>query len=169
MPADGPDADPMSVAREIALNRLTMRDHSRQELDDKLADKDVPEEVRTQLLDRFEELGLVNDAHFAQQWTRARRSSRKLSGYAVRRELQAKGVDRELIDEALEPIDHGSEVALATDLARKKWRQVHQLPREVAYRRMAGTLARKGYSPAVVSEVLRDVMQADPDDVDAWD
>ena len=168
MPADGPDADPMSVAREIALNRLTMRDHSRQELDDKLADKDVPEEVRTQLLDRFEELGLVNDAHFAQQWTRARRSSRKLSGYAVRRELQAKGVDRELIDEALEPIDHGSEVALATDLARKKWRQVHQLPREVAYRRMAGTLARKGYSPAVVSEVLRDVMQADPDDVDAW-
>ena len=43
------------------------------------------------------------------------------------------------------------------------------LPREVAYRRMAGTLARKGYSPAVVSEVLRDVMQADPDDVDAWD
>lgn len=169
MQADGPDADPMSVAREIALNRLTMRDHSRQELDDKLADKDVPEEVRTQLLDRFEELGLVNDAHFAQQWTRARRSSRKLSGYAVRRELQAKGVDRELIDEALEPIDHGSEVALATDLARKKWRQVHQLPREVAYRRMAGTLARKGYSPAVVSEVLRDVMQADPDDVDAWD
>ena len=168
MQADGPDADPMSVAREIALNRLTMRDHSRQELDDKLADKDVPEEVRTQLLDRFEELGLVNDAHFAQQWTRARRSSRKLSGYAVRRELQAKGVDRELIDEALEPIDHGSEVALATDLARKKWRQVHQLPREVAYRRMAGTLARKGYSPAVVSEVLRDVMQADPDDVDAW-
>lgn len=169
MQADGPDADPMSVAREIALNRLTMRDHSRQELDDKLAGKDVPEEVRTQLLDRFEELGLVNDAHFAQQWTRARRSSRKLSGYAVRRELQAKGVDRELIDEALEPIDHGSEVALATDLARKKWRQVHQLPREVAYRRMAGTLARKGYSPAVVSEVLRDVMQADPDDVDAWD
>ena len=169
MQADGPDADPMSVAREIALNRLTMRDHSRQELDDKLADKDVPEEVRTQLLDRFEELGLVNDAHFAQQWTRARRSSRKLSGYAVRRELQAKGVDRELIDEALEPIDHGSEVALATDLARKKWRQVHQLPREVAYRRMAGTLARKGYSPAVVSEVLRDVIQADPDDVDAWD
>ena len=69
MQADGPDADPMSVAREIALNRLTMRDHSRQELDDKLADKDVPEEVRTQLLDRFEELGLVNDAHFAQQWT----------------------------------------------------------------------------------------------------
>lgn len=169
MQADGPDADPMSVAREIALNRLTMRDHSRQELDDKLADKDVPEEVRTQLLDRFEELGLVNDAHFAQQWTRARRSSRKLSGYAVRRELQAKGVDRELIDEALEPIDHGSEVALATDLARKKWRQVHQLPREVAYRRMAGTLARKGYSPAVVSEVLRDVMQADPGSVGAWD
>ncbi|MFC6358214.1 regulatory protein RecX [Luteococcus peritonei] len=164
----GPDADPMAVAREIALRRLTMRDHSRQELDEKLAAKDVPDEVRTELLDRFEELGLVNDAHFAEQWTRARRTSRKLSGYAVRRELQSKGVDREVIDQTLEPIDHQAEVELATELARKKWRQVHQLPREVAYRRMAGALARKGYGPAVVSEVVREVMQGDPDEASFW-
>ncbi|MFZ2260188.1 regulatory protein [Luteococcus japonicus] len=162
--ADGPDANPMDVAREIALRRLTLRDHSRQELDEALAAKEVPEDVREALLARFEELGLVNDQNFAEQWTRARRSSRKLSRAAVRRELQAKGIDRDLIDETLEPIDHESEVELATELARKKWRSVHSLPREVAYRRMAGTLARKGYSSSVVTQVLREVVQAEPEE-----
>lgn len=161
--AGGPDADPMEVAREIALRILTMRDHSRQELAGKLDSKGVPEDVRDELLDRFEEVGLVNDESFAQQWTRARRSSRKLSKMAVRRELQTKGVDRDLIDQTLEGIDHDSEVALATELARKKWRSVHSLPREVAYRRMAGALARKGYSAGVVSQVLREVMDSDQD------
>ncbi|MEL4505695.1 regulatory protein RecX [Luteococcus sp. H138] len=163
--ADDPDADPLAVAREIALRRLTLRDHSRRELDDALAAKDVPTDVREELLERFEELGLVNDQNFAEQWTRARRNSRKLSKAAVRRELQTKGVDRELIDEALEPIDHDSEVELATELARKKWRTVQNLPRQVAYRRMAGALGRKGYSSSVVSQVLRDVMQADPEEL----
>lgn len=162
--ADDPDADPLDIAREIALRRLTLRDHSRRELDDALAAKDVPEDVREELLERFEELGLVNDQNFAEQWTRARRNSRKLSKAAVRRELQTKGVDRELIDQALEPIDHDSEVELATELARKKWRTVQNLPRQVAYRRMAGVLARKGYSSGVVTQVLRDVMQAEADD-----
>lgn len=162
--AGGPDADPMEVAREIALRRLTMRDHSRNELDQALAAKDVPDDVREQLLDRFEELGLVNDQAFAESWTRARRSSRKLSKSAVRRELQSKGVEREVIDEALEPIEHDDEVALATELARKKWRQVHSLPREVAYRRMAGQLARKGFASSVVGQVLREVMDSDPEE-----
>ncbi|MEL4357457.1 MULTISPECIES: regulatory protein RecX [unclassified Luteococcus] len=152
------------MAREIALRRLTMRDHSRQELDEALAAKDVSDDVRAELLDRFEEVGLVNDQNFAEQWTRARRSSRKLSKAAVRRELQRKGVEREVIEEALEPIDHDSEVALATELARKKLRSVQGLDRQVAYRRIAGALARKGYGPGVVAQVVRDVLDADPED-----
>lgn len=157
----------MEVAREIALRRLTMRDHSRAELERALAVKGVPGDVREQLLDRFGELGLVNDANFADQWTRARRASRKLSKAAVRRELQDKGVDAALIDEALAPIDHDSEVELAREVAVKKWRQVHGLDHHVAYRRMAGALARKGFSSSVVTQVLREVMQTDPES--AWD
>ncbi|WP_420175490.1 regulatory protein RecX [Luteococcus sp. OSA5] len=166
--ADGPDADPMEVAREIALRILTMRDHSRQELGDKLAAKDVPEDTIVELLDRFEEVGLLNDENFAQQWTRARRNSRKLSRAAVRRELQTKGVDRDLIEDTLSGIGHEDEVELATVLAQKKWRQVQNLPREVAYRRMAGALARKGYSSSVVAEVVRSVMQGEDPAPEPW-
>ena len=52
----------------------------------------------------------------------------------------------------------------ASELAVKKWRQVQGLPRDVAYRRMAGMLARKGYSSSVVTQVVRKVMQGDPEE-----
>lgn len=154
----------MDVAREMALRILTLRDHSRQELGDKLLAKGVPEDVCGEMLDRFEDVGLLNDQNFAEQWTRSRRNSRKLSRMAVRRELQTKGVDRDVIDQTLEGIGHDDEVQLATELAQKKWRQVKSLPREVAYRRLAGALARKGYSSAVVGQVVRDVMDEGSDD-----
>ena len=162
--ADRPEADPIDIAREIVLRRLTLRDHSRAELDQALVAKDIPADTREEILDRFAELGLVNDQNFAEQWTRARRSSRKLSRSAVRRELQTKGVEAEAIEQALEPLDHESEVVLASELAVKKWRQVQGLPRDVAYRRMAGMLARKGYSSSVVTQVVRKVMQGDPEE-----
>ena len=49
------------MARTILLDQLTGRARSRKELADKLASRQVPEEIATQLLDRFEEVGLVDD------------------------------------------------------------------------------------------------------------
>ena len=68
----GPEADPESVARTILLNQLTGRARSRKELADKLAGKLVPDEIATRLLDRFEEVGLVDDAAFARLWIDSR-------------------------------------------------------------------------------------------------
>jgi regulatory protein len=63
--ADGPDADHESVARKILLDQLTGQARSRKELSDKLASRNVPDEIATALLDRFEEVGLVDDEAFA--------------------------------------------------------------------------------------------------------
>ncbi len=74
--ADGPDADPESVARTILLDQLTGRARSRKELSDKLKTKNVPPEVATRLLDRFEEVGLIDDEAFARAWIASRGSVR---------------------------------------------------------------------------------------------
>ena len=63
--ADGPDADSESVARTILLDALTGQARSRQELRQKLAKKDVPDDLAERLLDRFTEVGLVDDEAFA--------------------------------------------------------------------------------------------------------
>ena len=63
-----PEADAESVARKILLDQLTGQARSRKELSDKLAKKLVPDDVATRLLDRFEEVGLVDDEAFARSW-----------------------------------------------------------------------------------------------------
>jgi hypothetical protein len=112
----GPDADTDEVARTILLDQLTGRARSRQELADKLAGRNVPTEVATRLLDRFEEVGLVDDTAFARSWVEGRVASKGLAPRALAQELRRKGVADEVAREALSRIDEGEQEAAARAL-----------------------------------------------------
>lgn len=167
--AEGPDADAESVARTILLDQLTGRARSRKELADKLASRGVPDELGEQLLDRFEEIGLVDDAAFARLWVDGRRNAKGLARRALAQELRRKGVDDEVAREALDEVDPADEEASARELVRKRLRSMSQLETPVATRRLAGMLARKGYPPglafSVVSDELRRARDVDDDDL----
>ena len=161
-PAPDPDgdaeADPYAVARSIALDRIAARNRTRHELAQALKAKNVPPEVAEQVLDRLQEVGLVNDAAFAEAWVGSRQQRRHLSRPALRRELQAKGVDREQIDVALESVDYGDELAAARELARRRHAAIAELPHPVRYRRLAGALSRRGFGSGIVTQVLLEVL-----------
>jgi regulatory protein len=120
----------------------------------------VPEEVAEEVLGRLQEVGLVNDAAFAEAWVESRQQRRHLSRPALRRELQAKGVDRDDIDAALESVDFGDELTAARDLARRRHEGLRDQPYPVRYRRVAGVLSRRGFGSAIVAQVLREVVAA---------
>jgi regulatory protein len=157
-PQDGAEADPYAVARSIALDRIAARDRTRHELAKALQAKNVPPEVADRVLDRLQEVGLVNDAAFAEAWVESRQQRRHLSRPALRRELQAKGVDRNQIDAALESVDYGDELAAARELARRRHGSIAELPYPVRYRRLAGVLSRRGFGSGIVTQVLREVL-----------
>lgn len=160
----GPDADQESVARTIVLRKLTAQARSREELAKALKQKQVPEEVSDQVLDRMEEVGLVDDTEFARSWVSSRQSRRHLSKGALRRELMTKGIDKDRIDEALEQVEPDDERAAAMALAQKKLRSMSNLERPVKYRRLAGALGRRGFGSGVVTSVLSEVLDADFDE-----
>ena len=58
------------MARAIVLRQLTASPKSRLQLERKLAERNVPEDVAAAVLDRFEEVRLVDDAEFADMWVR---------------------------------------------------------------------------------------------------
>ena len=149
------DADPREVAREIALRRLDRRAYTRAELRTAMLARGTPEAVADEVLDRFEQVGLVDDAAFADAWTASRAGARHLSRRAVVQELRRKGVGVDLIAEATAGIDAESELAAAFAVAQAKRRSLAGLAYPVAYRRLAGALARKGYGPDIVSQVVR--------------
>jgi regulatory protein len=156
--ADDVDADVESVARTIALRKLTARACTRHELGQALQAKNVPQDVIDAVLDRLQEVGLVDDAVFAADWVTSRQQRRHLSRGLLRRELQRKGVERSHIDSALEHVDRSAELRSARDLVERKRAAMDGLAHEVQYRRLAGMLSRRGFDSAITTKVLADVL-----------
>lgn len=154
---DDQDADPESVARTIALRKLTAQARTRHELQQALQKKNVPGEVAASVLDRLEEVGLVDDGTFAQDWVASRQRRRYLSRSALRRELQGKGVDRVHVDAALATVDSADELAAARALVAKKAAASRGLEPVVRQRRLAGALARRGFGSGIIATVLDEV------------
>lgn len=152
----GPEADHEAVARKILLDQLTGRPRSRAELAAKLARRRVPEEVAERLLDRFEEVGLVDDAAFAREWVTSRQSGRGLASRALTVELRRKGVHDEVVAEAVAEVDPDDEVEAARRLVRRKLRSLERFDHVTQVRRLTGMLARKGYSSSLAFRVVRE-------------
>ena len=100
------------------------------------------------MLSRFEEVGLINDSAFADAWVESRHHGRGLARRALAQELRTKGVDPTLIDEAVGQLDSEQEEETARELVARKLRSTRGLDRDKRLRRLAGMLARKGYSRA---------------------
>ena len=150
--------DVESIVRTIALRKLTVRACTRHELDQALQAKKVPQAAIDAVLDRLEEVGLVDDASFAVDWVRSHQERRHLSRQVLRRELQAKGVQRSDIDSALDRIDLDAELRSARELVERKRAAMNGLSRNVQYRRLAGILSRRGFDTAITTRVLTDVL-----------
>ena len=149
------DADPESVARKIILDQLSVKARSRHELEERLARRNVPEDVTGRLLDRFEEVGLVDDEAFARAWVEGRQRSRGLARTALAVELRRKGVDDETTRTVLAEVDPDDEEEAARVLVRKRLRTMRGVDDQVIARRLVGMLARKGYPPGVAWSVVR--------------
>jgi regulatory protein len=159
-PADvrGAAADPERVARAIVLRRLDASPRTRAELAGTLQERGVPPEVALRVLDRFEEAGLIDDRAFARMWVESRQAGRGLAGRALAVELRRRGVPEELIAEALGGIGPEAELAAARQVAGRRARSLAGLPTPTRVRRLTGALARKGYGPSIVSQVVREVI-----------
>ncbi|NYF99360.1 regulatory protein RecX [Janibacter cremeus] len=157
------DADPYAIARAVVLRLLTGAPKSRSELEQALRRKGCPDDVAAEVLDRYEEVGLVDDEAYAQTFVRSKQAGRGLARRALSHELRKKGVDEELAQAVLDEIEPEDERARAHELVEKKLRSMHGLDRAVQTRRLAGMLARKGYGPEVSRLVINEALDAQPE------
>ena len=161
--AGSPEAapgDPEAVARNLCLRALTGAPKTRQQLADLLAGRGVPDDAAETVLDRFTEVGLIDDAAFARAWVSSRQAGRGLARRALSAELRAKGVDPEVAAEAVEAVDDDDERAAARRLVDRKLPGMRRLDRTTASRRLVAMLARKGYGGGLASAVVRDALDA---------
>jgi regulatory protein len=170
-PEDGvtdPPGDPEAAARIICLRLLDRRARTRAELAEALRKRGIPNDAAEAVLDRYAEVGLIDDEALANRMALAQHEERGLAGRAVAVRLRRRGVSDELVRNAVDQIDRDSEREAARALAVRRHRTLAGLDPQVQARRLVGLLARKGYSSGLAYEVVREVIKL-AEDVDPGD
>lgn len=111
------------------------------------------------MLSDYERLGFIDDTRLAAGVVESvayRPRARRM----IARELAAKGLEPEVVEAATAELDHDAELAGALALARKRAPSLARVAPEVARRRLAGVLARRGYSPDIVYAAVKQVLDA---------
>jgi regulatory protein len=138
--------------RQKALRLLALRDHSRAELERKLAALGTPEEVQA-TLDRMAELGLQSDFRFAEAWVRSKAG--RFGTARLRMELARRGVDADTVAAALAHGELDSDIERARAVWAAKFGTAAVDRREWA--RQARFLQARGFSSETITRLLKEV------------
>ncbi|MBN1171347.1 MAG: regulatory protein RecX [Micromonosporaceae bacterium] len=156
-------AQAAEYARELCLRRLALRPYTRAELEVVLHRHGIDAAVAGEVLDRYREVGLVDDGAFARAWVTSRHHGKGLARRALARELRNKGVADETVGQALAEVTDAAEEAAARALVIRKLRSCRPDRPEATFRRLMGMLARKGYPPGLAMKVTREALSEHSD------
>jgi regulatory protein len=162
-------ADQEALARAVCLRLLTGAPRTRAQLARSLARRNVSEDIVERVLARFADVGLIDDAAFAAAWVEARHAGRGMGRKGLAHELRTRGVDDELVEEAVGELDPVRERATARTLVDKKLRGMHGVEPRTKARRLAGMLARRGYSGGLALSVIREALEDEGSDTEGLD
>ena len=137
--------------RERALRHLARRDHSRAELARKLAAHGDADEIDA-VIERMGELGLQSDTRYAEAFVRGKAG--RFGASRLRSELARRGVDRDLIDEAIAGECVESEADRARAVLRARFAAAPADAREWA--RQARFLQTRGFAPDLIRKLLKE-------------
>jgi len=137
-------------ARNVLLYQLARSAKSAHQLRQILEKREIDPEIAESVLQRFIEVGLIDDKLFAETIVNSRRKFKGASKSVIKRELVQKGVGAEVIETVTGEITSEDELATAIDLAVKRIERLANLEHDVRLRRLNGYLARKGYGSSIV-------------------
>ena len=149
----------IEAAFRTVLRCLELRSYARSDLGRRLLRKGHPREAVEAALERATVLGLLDDAAYARSYVRTR-AARGRGPSRLTRDLLAMGVQRSLIDRALDAEwPEGSDrSSMPLVLATKRAAQLGALPRQTKRRRVLAYLARRGFSGREVTEMVERVV-----------
>lgn len=140
-------------AQEKALYLLEHRNHSKKELEDKIARTAASREAAKAAAQRMEDLGLIDDETYAADLARDLFTRKRYGAGRVRQELRLKGIDGEVIDRLLQQYG-GEEEALENIEAVLERKYPNWREDEKTRRRAFGALQRLGYSYELIRRAM---------------
>ena len=141
---------------EVAIKLLAMRALSSEELRRRLARRGYPPEQISAVLARLAASRYLDDGEYARAWARSRAHRRSLGPTRLAQELRAKGIAEGEIAVALrEAFTERDARETAEAAAMRRLPALQGLPPDVARRRLAGHLARRGFATEIILALCR--------------
>jgi regulatory protein len=160
--------DDPAVVMEAAAAFLAVRPRSVAETRRRLRHLGYRHELVDAVVDRLVEMGYLDDAAFARAWLESRDRARPRGESALRRELALKGIERSIVDDALDERQEADGDADVAGALRLLQRRAAALGREADPRkrrqRAYALLARNGFAPDAIQTAL-EAWGTEPEDV----
>jgi regulatory protein len=132
-----------------ALRLLSQREHSRLELERKLAEHETEPGQLAKALDELQARGFISEERVVESVVHRRAA--KLGTARLKQELNAKGLSGEIVSEALEQL-RGTELERAREVWARKFGEPTTEPKEKA--RQIRFLVSRGFAAEVVRKIV---------------
>ncbi|HWZ17693.1 MAG TPA: RecX family transcriptional regulator [Ktedonobacteraceae bacterium] len=155
-------------AVDRALNYLSYRPRSREEVRRYLRRKETPPEIIETALARLDRLDFVNDRAFAGFWIESREHFSPRGARALKNELRMKGVERDVVDEL---VNEEQDEERALRAGRKKAMTLvnnSSIDYATFRNRLGSFLQRRGFGYQIVTKTVRALwkeLKEEPDDL----
>lgn len=145
------EADAKHVAMKSAIRLLSYRSRSEREIRDRLSKKGVASDALDATIGRLREVGLLNDAEFAQSFAERRDRTSPRGRRLIVAELRSKGVDSQHADEAAATLDDADAAYRA---GQRRARSMGGLSANDFRRRLGNFLTRRGFDFQTASQTV---------------
>ncbi len=145
-------------AHNVAVHALAGRGQSREEMERKLLSRELPEEAVADEIERLEGLGLINDVDLASDLLDRYAQRQGLGRHAVAQKMRERRLAPEVIAHALSAVSDADERGRLLEVARDRARALRSLAPDVAKRRLAAYLQRRGFRGNDIFSVIDEVL-----------
>ncbi len=148
--------DSVESAKQRAFRFVSYRPRSLWEMKQYLTRKGYDESTIKRVIRRLVELNMLDDQEFAHYWVEQRETFKPRSRRALQHELFKLGVERRIVEEAVNQVD---ETAAAYRAATKKMNIWDDYSHDDFYAKMIPYLQRRGFNYATANSVTGDIWQ----------
>ena len=147
------------VRDETEDSRPTVKSktYTKSEIGQRLAREGFSGKAIETAIEELIDSGHIRDRKYAENWVVRRQKSNPRGKTLLKHELLDRGIDRETAEQVVAQVETEDEATLALQIAQKRVKQYRRLPIHVAKRRLHGFLARRGFEPEVVRQVLEQI------------
>ena len=150
--------DHYARAMQTALDYVSFKPRAVAEVRRRIG-RDFTQPVVERVLDSLKRYGYLDDAEYAVQWRRGRDKRKPRGAFLLRRELRAKGVADDHIDDALDGLDEASNAYRAGQRRAQRWLSDAAMPYATFRRKMWDYLGRHGFAAGVTRDTTNRLWQ----------